>query len=239
MRRFLVLLALLAMVLSVGGDALAQMTVPNQGTYFPQPGNRKIEGNLWITDGLYIGGTRTDNVTFLPATQYCMGSDGTNVMIPTRVSAFDWALQRTATGYESFFVSCNIPIPTKSTSGAGIKITGYSLVAQNVTVLVGATFNGAHIIRYASGVSNLIQSASDVKSSLGSYATPNLVSATQTVPNFAYASLTASPTWFTTLEDHSSLKASASLMALEWAPRLAPEHIYRVYGIIVFWQENW
>ena len=188
MRKLLVLLTALWLLAGFGA-AIAQETVPNQGGYFPQPGNRKIDGNLWVTGTTYHGTGRTDGSVFLDALTYCKGDTATiqNGLIPTRVAANNWALARTATAAETINYTCNINAwLQRAVSGGGIKITSMALSYGITTDATSHTFNGWKNVTYANGSANRISSAltGTVTLSTASAANPYLTTITPTTAAF-------------------------------------------------------
>ena len=181
------LLVLLLAVMALGIIAEAQETVPNQGTYFPQPGNRKFDGDVWITGTLYRGTAKTDWIVWYPAIHSCAGWDGTAELAPKRVAQFDWAI--TVPASKTANIVCTLNLPTRTATSAGAKITSidisYRVTGANLTSL---TWDGVRSITYATAAANAIAAFGGTvtfgTAQTISQVTPYLTSATFGTPAF-------------------------------------------------------
>lgn len=191
MRKLILLGLLLAgLVALLPVEALASETVPNQGTYFPQPGNRKIDGNLWVTGEFYSGATKTDGSVFLSALDHCQGDTATfqNGLLPTRGAANLWGLARTAAAAETINYTCNINSWLQRYGATtGIKITSMALVySTTVADLTTHTFNGLKYVTFANGSAIVMSSALTGTVTLATASTANPYVTTITPTTAAY-----------------------------------------------------
>lgn len=184
----LLLLAVLGMCLP--WTALAGETVTNQGKYFPMPGHRKIEGDLWVTGSVHAGTANADGSVFLTAITYCRGDTTTqqNGLIPVRVAANNWALERTAAGAETINYTCHLDSWLQRYGATtGIKITSVALAYQiTVADATSHAFNGLKSVTYANNTANVVGSAltGTVTLSTASTTNPYLTSGAITTPAF-------------------------------------------------------
>lgn len=217
MRKWMVLGLLIAGLVALlpAAPVLAGETVGNQGSYFPQPGNRKIDGNLWVTGDLFTGAEKTDGSVFLSALDVCKG-DTTNLAV-TRVAANNWALARTATAAETINYVCNLNSWLQRYGGTtGIKITSLALSYQ-ITVLDATTHtgNGLKTVVYAHNTANTVGSA---------LATITLATASTTNPYLT----TITPTTAAYLP-----AAANTALTLDGTIVLATTGVFRLYGVQV------
>lgn len=208
-------LGLVAVAFLFVASVPAQETVPSPGSFFPEPGNRKIDGNLHITGTLYKGTAQTDWVRWFPAVQYCVGDNTSTPLISNRVAQFDWALARTGAGAETINVICTLDIDTRTTTSAGYKLTGFDIVYQNTVAAVTThTWGGVRTVTYANNAANSI-------ASIALSTTPTLNTATQTQPYLTSGVLTT-PAF---------LNTASKAVVIEWTAVLASTTVYRIYGV--------
>jgi hypothetical protein len=180
-------LILLAIALLFGASVPAQETVPTPGTYFPQIGDRKIDGKLWVTGDFYKGTAQTDWIEYYDALTYCKGHDGSTGLLPVRTAQFDWGLNIPSS--KTAYIVCSLNLPTRTATSAGAKITAldfsYLISAADLT---SQALAGVRSIVYASGVLNVI-AAFGGSITTGTFqtvyqATPYLTTATFGTPAF-------------------------------------------------------
>ncbi len=214
MRKFLIVCLAATLGLLTVGPIPAQEVVPNQGTYVPEPSNRHYFGNVWVTGRFYRGTAQTDWILWFPSITSCKG-DTTN-LTPTRVAQFDWALGRTGTANETINIICYLNLPSRSTTSAGYKLTGFDIVSQNFQTLADATYFGARTVTYTSGSSGSIA----------------LVPVSTSIPSLSVATQAGGVFKTTgTLNDPVFLNTEARALEIEFQVKLNSSSIYYLFGI--------
>ena len=214
--RKLLIAALLGLMVSLPVASVAQETVPHQGSFFPMPGDRKIDGDVWISGDLYRGTAQTDWIQWYPAIYYCKSDIPSAQLVPTRIAQFDWALARTGAGAETYNIVCTLDLPTRTATSSGAKIVSVDIVYYVGTVdLTSHTFGGVRSVTYANGVADTIATFG------GSLTGPTLATATSSSPSLT--SITFGTPAF--------MNTQRRAILVEWQAVLASGTVYEVMGI--------
>ena len=163
----------------------------------------------------------TDIVMLYPAIGRVQDDLIATPLVPIRVAKGDWALSRTAGGAETHNLAAFLEAPWRSTSGKGWKLTAFSLVHQITVVdLTSNTFNDLSTVTYANNVANAV-------ADYGGVVTITLPTVVQANPYVTAATL-ATP----------AFQNGVAGVNIDWTAVMANTGVYRVYGIVATWTEQ-
>jgi hypothetical protein len=162
----------------------------------------------------------TDIVRVYSAVIFCRSDNA--LFINTRVASNDWALARTAGGAETYNIRCELPAPTRTTSGKGYKLTAFSVSHFiGTAALTSNTFNALSTTTYANNVANAV-------AAYGGAITITLPTATQGNPYLTSGGV-GTPAFMNT--------ANASV-GMDFTAVMQNTGVYRLYGISATWTQQ-
>ena len=146
-------------------------------------------------------------------------------LTPTRIAANDWGLRRTAAGAETFNIKCDLPVPNRTNSGKGVKLTGFKISQQIGTqALTSNTFNGLATTTYANNTANAVASYGG---SIGG-ACSSMPTATQTQPYLSSCTV-GTPAFMNTAD---------AIISLDFTVVMQNGGVYTIYGVTTTWTEQ-
>lgn len=212
-------------IIAQGIDTNIGITLVPKGTGLVSLGPSSVS-TLTTTGAVSVGttltvGTPVSRNYFIRAVDHCRSDIPSAQLLATRLATNDWALARTATGAETYNVTCNIPFPTRTTASKGFRLDSFSLAHQITVVnLTSATFQQLGQVVYANNLANAI-------TVYGGAPTITLPTATQANPYLTAGTL-ATPAFANT--------ADASIV-LDYQVVMANTGVYRFYGIVANFSE--